>query len=312
VPASSKKVRTLAKLTPTEFENLIFDLLVLTGMANVRWRTPGADGGRDIEGETVERDLSGAQVVRKWFVECKRYAKSVDWPTIYSKLSYADSLNANFLLMCTTAKFSPQALTHVDAWNANHRPVVIRLWAGHDLQLQLRQHADLLLKYRLTSAPSVPGQSFLALSLALSKTVSSHHSRLVFSGKQPDLMLQAAQAFSELLTRRMDDLNREGSISVTFPHGLLKAQPLVGCTFYVDSPHVDEAGLRAFAAYLVALCGAAIAVRPGSNARTCVIASSVDLGKVLSRYQPAFGAIAMWSNIEFESDSKQIKLRQRT
>jgi hypothetical protein len=43
-----KKVKTFLTLTPTEFENLVFDLLISRGMVNVAWRTPGADGGRDI------------------------------------------------------------------------------------------------------------------------------------------------------------------------------------------------------------------------------------------------------------------------
>src|SRR5258706_16433701 len=97
------RVRLLTELTPLEFENLIFDLMTSRGMSNVVWRTPGADGGRDIEGQTTELDLSGTAVSRKWYVECKRYATSVDWPTIYPKLSYADSHHADFLLLCTTS-----------------------------------------------------------------------------------------------------------------------------------------------------------------------------------------------------------------
>src|SRR5882762_11897463 len=108
------KIRTLLNLTPTEFENLIFDLMVTRGMTNVQWRTPGADGGRDIEAATTELDFSGAQVIRKWFIECKRYEKSVDWPTIYSKISYAESHQVDFLLLCTTATFSPAAINRVD------------------------------------------------------------------------------------------------------------------------------------------------------------------------------------------------------
>lgn len=307
----SPKVRTLEDLPPTEFENLIFDLMVSRGMTNVCWRTPGADGGRDIEGITTETDLSGAQVTRRWFIECKRYASSVDWPTIYSKLSYADSHQANFLLLCTTSKFSPAAITQVDAWNSSHRAVAIRLWPKHELDLQLRQHPDLLLKYRLSSAPSTPGRSILALALALSKTVSSHYSRLVFEDGEPDLMLQAAQAFSDLLTRRMDDMERGGGIALTFPHALQTTQPLAGCTFRVDSLQIDETGLRAFVAYLAALCNESIDIQANTDASSCKITSSANLAEIVSRYAATFGAIATWADFEFDASTSGIRIRQR-
>ena len=81
-------LRRLGSITPTEFENLLYDLVIQRGMVNVAWRTPGADGGRDIEAQSVQRDFSGTQTVQKWFIECKRYTGSVDWPTIYGKLAY--------------------------------------------------------------------------------------------------------------------------------------------------------------------------------------------------------------------------------
>lgn len=51
-------------LSPTAFEHLIFDLMILTGLRNVVWRSPGADGGRDIEGDflTVVSAISGSRV----------------------------------------------------------------------------------------------------------------------------------------------------------------------------------------------------------------------------------------------------------
>lgn len=134
--------KSLSQLAPTDFENLIFDLLVLGGMKNVNWRTPGADGGRDIEGFTAELDLSGRQQIKKWFVECKRYARSVDWPTIYHKIAYADSNQADVLLMCTTSSFSPAAITEVDKWNNSRRAMSVRLWPRHELEIQLKHYPD--------------------------------------------------------------------------------------------------------------------------------------------------------------------------
>lgn len=311
-PNSTAQARTLLDLSSTEFENLVFDLMVSRGMTNVRWRTPGADGGRDIEGTIADLDFSGEQVARRWFIECKRYSSSVDWPTIYSKLSYADSHQVDFLLLCTTATFSPAAITQVEAWNSSRRSVAIRLWPKHELDLQLRQHPDLLLKYRLSNAPSTPGHSILTLALALSKTVSSHYSRLVFDARRPDPMLQAAQSFSDLLTRRIDDLEREGAIVPTFSQGLKSLQPLAGCTFLVDSLAIDDSGLRAFLAYLAALVNRPIEIHAGAEPRSCLITSSAKFADILSRYGQTFGAIATWANFEFQWSTSGIRIWQRT
>lgn len=61
--------RSISDLSPTEFENLIYDLMVAKGMVNVVWRTPGADGGRDIEADSIHRDISDALGFSKWYIE---------------------------------------------------------------------------------------------------------------------------------------------------------------------------------------------------------------------------------------------------
>src|SRR5689334_4421657 len=97
----------IARLSPGQFENLTFDCMKAAGLKNVVWRTPGADGGRDIEGYAFDRDLSGQDVVQKWYVECKLYSSSLDWPTIWNKISYADAQGADFLLVVTNSNPSP-------------------------------------------------------------------------------------------------------------------------------------------------------------------------------------------------------------
>src|ERR1700737_1902420 len=97
----------LLSLTATEFENLTFDLIQEHGLGNLVWRTPGSDGGRDIEGDLPTRDLSGSLTHQRWFVECKRYTSSIDWPTVWNKVSYAENIHADFLLIVTTTTLSP-------------------------------------------------------------------------------------------------------------------------------------------------------------------------------------------------------------
>lgn len=306
---AAKRTRLLsriAKLTPTQFENLVFDLMVARGMVNVAWRTPGADGGRDIEGSVAIADFTGYQSTQRWFVECKRYKGSVNWPTIYEKTSYAH-LKADVLLMCTTSSFTPAAITEVDRWNESRQPVMIRLWPGHELELQLSQHPDLLIKYGLSDAVTTPGRSIVTLALALSKSVSSHYSATVFKDAEVDLMLQAAQGFSNLLLKRMEDIEREGEIRIAYP---LSRPTLIKCAFPSDGIGMDEYGLVAFAAYLVALSKCEIKIECPREG-ICILKAATDLQPYVARYGAVFSSIAMWSDIEFQSNNKEIRLIQR-
>src|ERR1700675_1626165 len=107
-------LKTLVDLTPTQFENLAFDLLTWRGMRNAVWRTPGADGGRDIEGAVDFRDLSGTIESSKWNVDSKRFTPSVDWPTVFEKVSYAKNHGAEYLLIVCTPSVSPRCRDEIE------------------------------------------------------------------------------------------------------------------------------------------------------------------------------------------------------
>lgn len=294
-------------LSAIEFENLIFDLVVVSGMVNVSWRTPGADGGRDIEGIFYEMDVSGTSRIRKWYVECKRYSQSVDWPTIYKKIAHADSHQADFLLLCTTSTFSPAAITEVERWNSQRRPLLIRLWPKHELENQLKRHPDLLLKYGLGPRTATPGKSLLAVALALSKSVSSHYSRQIFSNQSPDLMLQASQAFADLLSVRMDQLEREGGISPIFVTSTTNY--VDGCDFSDQAIDVDAVGLRAFVAYLTALSRKRLKVEV-QGPYSCRVAG-ISVERIVWKYRSVFDAIAIWADFEFAVADGVITIKQR-
>jgi hypothetical protein len=79
----------LKTLTPQDFENLTYDLLMLAGIRNLVWRTPGSDGGRDLEGLYNRVDFADGVVSEVWYFECKRYQSAIDWPTVFGKIAYA-------------------------------------------------------------------------------------------------------------------------------------------------------------------------------------------------------------------------------
>jgi Restriction endonuclease len=88
-------------LSPHQFENLTVDLLQVAGLKRLVWRTLGPDGGRDIEGFYTSIDFSNYYYTKRWYIECKRYSSSIDWPTVWNKIAYADARKANFLLFVT-------------------------------------------------------------------------------------------------------------------------------------------------------------------------------------------------------------------
>src|SRR5437899_9603870 len=149
--AKKKKaiVQRLKELPPQDFENFTYDLLFLSGMRNLVWRTPGADGGRDLEGEFTIQDFAGDQTVQRWYIECKRYAQAIDWPTVHEKLSIADNHRADFLLFVTTANFSPHCRDEVDRHNRRGGTVQIRIWPYFRLDQLLSIHGQLAIKYGL-------------------------------------------------------------------------------------------------------------------------------------------------------------------
>lgn len=163
--AKHKPKRLLEKirrLKPRDFENLVYDLVVRRGLGNVKWRTPGADGGRDIEGETLVSDFSGSHRSERWYVECKRQVAAVDWPTVHSKLAYAHNQRADYLLVATTSSLSPAARDEVAIWNEAHRLPVIREWGGVDLErfvdsdIVIREKYGFAVSQRARELSSIP------------------------------------------------------------------------------------------------------------------------------------------------------------
>ncbi len=73
----------ISQLTPTQFENFVYDCVRASGMTNLVWRTPGSDAGRDIEGQVTISDFVGVEKIEKWYIECKKFKNSIDWPTVW-------------------------------------------------------------------------------------------------------------------------------------------------------------------------------------------------------------------------------------
>jgi hypothetical protein len=300
--------KTLTELDDTEFENLVFDLMTAHGMLNVTWRTPGSDGGRDIEGTVVHNDFSLTQTAQKWYVECKRYTGSVNWPTIYAKIAFAHSNAADVLLMCTSSKYTPTAINEVTKWNSSKAGPIIRLWPGHQIEILLSRHQDIAWKYGLENAPLPITGSTLELTLALSKCVTSHCSTLEFSDIAIPSMLRAAQAISGLLQTKMESVARVGGFEyISYQHHQFDTGTI---EIKSDLKAIDGPSFDAIITYLVALGVKILSICDERN-YSCKILCSSSVDDIGARYKSVLDAISLWGNFEYKVDDKQIFIKQR-
>lgn len=204
----SPLVAQLKQLPPTEFEHLTYDILFLSGVQNLRWRTPGADGGRDVEGDVAVVDFSGEAVRQRWYIECKRYAKSINWPTVYDKLTVAINHAADYLLFITTSNFSPQCRDEVQRHN-DKRGVQIRIWPFYYLEQLLTIHGQVAVKYGLARSPQPLHVDFEKVMLELTKLAQSTYAALEFGRASPDRIALIA-SITELISARIEDSRRYG------------------------------------------------------------------------------------------------------
>ena len=240
-------------LTPCQFENMTFDLLQAAGLRNLVWRTPGADGGRDLEGNFNSIDFSAYHRVENWYIECKRYSSSIDWPTVWHKIAYAESRCADFLLIVTNSNPSPSCETEISRWNSERKSVAVRIWRGYELQGILKSYPYVAAKYGLlgnsTDAElSLQTLMFEAMKFAQSAYVS--HDLGVFNLSA----LETSAALNELISSRFEEIRMFGRISVK-SSGVPPSYEWL--SWLGSSTGWDEVGLRALLAMARYLTGAA-------------------------------------------------------
>lgn len=199
----------VSRLTPTEFENLVFDVIRAMGFRNVVWRTPGSDGGRDIEGYLYSSDPTGFLQIQKWHIECKRYKSAINWPTIWEKLAHADGLGADILFVATNSAPSPKCESRIADWNSQRRRPAIRIWRGYNFPAMLRANLDIAVAHGIIERDSEPKGFGAALALELAKLIHSAHGAIEF-GSGSKTAIEAASALAELLEHRLRDLDRYG------------------------------------------------------------------------------------------------------
>lgn len=203
---------SLDSLSPTIFENLCFDIIRGMAFQNPTWRTPGADGGRDIEAWRSTVDPTFASSQEKWFIECKRYKAAVDWPTIHEKIAHAEALDADYLFVMTTSSASPTSIDRISAWNALNKRPRVRFWGKHDIVAHICIRSELRLKYGIGDI-SADALGFAGVSLEMAKAISTIHSLSVFN-RETTTAIEYANALARCWTERVSQVR---SLGVFFP-----------------------------------------------------------------------------------------------
>ena len=173
------------------------------------WRTPGSDGGRDIEGFLIVNDPTGFKQVQKWHIECKRYKRTINWQTIWDKLSHADALDVDVLFLVTNSTPSPKCESRISNWNESRRRPAIRVWKGYNFPKMLYSNVDISIAHGILKPEKDSNNICSTIALTLANVVHCAHGSIAANG-DATMAIEAASALSELLEHRLQDLQKYG------------------------------------------------------------------------------------------------------
>jgi hypothetical protein len=291
-------VKSLGSLKPSELENFAFDILQAVGMKSLVWRTPGADGGRDIEGVYPLSDLSGYYEPQLWYVECKKYSNAINWPTVWEKIAHAQVRNAQFLLLVTNSNPSPTCETRISEWNANNRYPKVRVWRGYDLMRLATAHPHVALKYGLLDSQLYADGNTQDILFQLMKIIQAAHLSHEF-GSDPSLSLEAGSSLSELISQRLNELREHGRYVPSVSGG---RPNYTWIKWKGDILKINEAGQRAILTFIRFLTGAKSLECTCKKDKISVrlIEARISLSQTaLSE----LSKVGLWCNIEINSTS---------
>ncbi len=141
----------LGRLSPEEFEHLVFHLLDEMGYQELVWRKGGPgnsanDGGRDLEGTLSTGGLIPGRRRRCWF-EVKHRAKRLETASVRSTVHNANAEHDLASLgIVTNATVSNGCLDWAEKFGKQHR-LEVAICQGHDLERLLRANPRTMLRF---------------------------------------------------------------------------------------------------------------------------------------------------------------------
>lgn len=134
------------KITPREFENLCYDLLVKYNFRNLIWRKGGADNGRDIEAKLTFSTMLNTKETN-WFIECKHYTSGGVPPNdLNSKIAWADAEQPDYLVFFISSYLTNGARTWIEKI-IPQKYYEITVIEGEDLKNRLIKYPELIERY---------------------------------------------------------------------------------------------------------------------------------------------------------------------
>jgi len=299
--------KSISDLLPSEFEELIFDLVQSLGLKNAVWRTPGRDGGRDIQGEWYVDDLSGHIGRQVWYVECKKYEASVSWPAVWEKIAFAESNQADVLLFAVTSSLSPQAVDEVNRWNANRKTPLIRFWNGFDVEKQLRLYPVIAIKYGLTPNPSseIGGALLPTVNMLLKFSISAHSAEVFATPAESKRAV--LYSLSELISARLSEIEYDGAFCIANFRASKDGFEWLDNSMALERLQVDIYSIRALICYLKDFLGLP-RMRVHEGLKSVFFELKADLPTAVFR---DLREISLLSNFELCENNKQLLLKVR-
>lgn len=262
-------------------------------MKNLVWRTPGADGGRDIEGIFTSIDFSNHYQNKKWYVECKRYSSSVDWPTIWKKIAYADGRGADFLLLVTNNNPSPACESEIAAWNEKRGVVIVRVWRGYELEHILQGYPQVATKYGLNGKNIIAELSLQSLTFEVMKLNQSAYVSQEM-GVSNVSSIEAGAALSELIFSRYSQIRSYGKM-VTVKG---ESAPVYDWLSWNGSPgDWDELGIRALLTMARHLSGSA-SIKATNTGKKLVLLLDKPRFPIVGAGEKIYVELAGWADVE--------------
>jgi hypothetical protein len=134
------------QLTPDQFEELCFELIIKHGFTSITWRQGGADNGRDIEADfSISNGMLGT-FSEKFFFECKKYEKGVPPAELYSKIAWADAEKPQHIVFLISSYLTNNGREWIEKIKRD-RFYKIHVIEGKTLSRILVQHDDIISKY---------------------------------------------------------------------------------------------------------------------------------------------------------------------
>ena len=134
------------EISPENFEELCFELLLKHGFSKLIWRKGGADNGRDIEGESIINNSLIGEIREQYFFECKKYEKGVPPEKLNSKIAWADAETPNHLVFFISSYISNNCRVWLNQIE-KIKPYKIHIIEENNLKKLVSQHQDLVSKY---------------------------------------------------------------------------------------------------------------------------------------------------------------------